>query len=331
MLTQEQEAAMASTAEVNLLTKVTEMSDSAMQRLALTPGQQENPSASEVFTVGRIVPLALQASAWCWLGSHGPFISLADFQTRLREEFLPAGYATQILRELKARTQHPDESLVRMDKLQRLCKRERIALTALIGNGMELGRAELRVTEDDNGAIAARRSHVGPPPPSVGQFGGPGLCDHCRRRPQRTVATWMWSSRGILHRICDEESSTAPRRDALQPTSRSRSAVELSRPATAQSRLRNIIFLFYFFYFLTEELRLHCPLCGVSEMCSAAHIRGQLHVERVDAVRIARINRLGERALERAVGLMACFRSPNIRHQRDPPNEDDIDINMPDS
>ncbi|KAM7295037.1 hypothetical protein ISCGN_024542 [Ixodes scapularis] len=150
MFTREQEAAMAAAAHMILLTKVTEMCDSMMERLAHTPGQQETPpreprphltvpvymgyddvksvgeflgelqtyhlasGASEAFIVDRIVPLALQASArCCWLGSEAPFTSLADFQTRLREEFLRAGYATQILRELEARAQHPDESLVR--------------------------------------------------------------------------------------------------------------------------------------------------------------------------------------------------------------------------
>ncbi|KAG0415852.1 hypothetical protein HPB47_006974, partial [Ixodes persulcatus] len=39
-------------------------------------------------------------------------IARAEAGTRLRKEFLPAGHATQILRELEARTQHPDESLV---------------------------------------------------------------------------------------------------------------------------------------------------------------------------------------------------------------------------
>ncbi|KAG0414178.1 hypothetical protein HPB47_008678 [Ixodes persulcatus] len=149
MLTREQKAAMAAAAQMNLLTKVTEMCDSVMRRLAHTPGQQETPpreprphltvpvytryddvrsvadflgelqtyhlasGASEAFIVDRILPLALQASARCWLGSQASFTSLADFQTRLREEFLPAGYATQILRELEARTQHSDKSLVR--------------------------------------------------------------------------------------------------------------------------------------------------------------------------------------------------------------------------
>ncbi|KAM7309830.1 hypothetical protein ISCGN_006815 [Ixodes scapularis] len=139
---------MAAAAQMNLLTKVTEVCDSVMQRLAHTPGQQKTPpreprphltvpvymgyddvesvadflgelqtyhlasGTSEAFIAERIVPLALQASARCWLGSQAPLTSLADFQTKLREEFLPAGYATQILRELEARTQHPDESLV---------------------------------------------------------------------------------------------------------------------------------------------------------------------------------------------------------------------------
>ncbi|KAM7284427.1 hypothetical protein ISCGN_001521 [Ixodes scapularis] len=99
---------MAAAAQMNLLTKVTEMCDSVMQRLAHTPGQRETPpreprphltvsfymgyddvksvadfldelqtyhlasGASEAFIVERIVPLALQASARCWLGSQAP-------------------------------------------------------------------------------------------------------------------------------------------------------------------------------------------------------------------------------------------------------------------
>ncbi|KAM7287121.1 hypothetical protein ISCGN_030815 [Ixodes scapularis] len=139
MLTREQEAAMAVAAQMNLLKKVTEMCSLEMQRMALTPGQQETPSqeprphlttyllasgASKSFIMNRIVPLALQASARSWLGLRAPFTRLADFQTRLREEFLPAGYATQILREPEARTQHPDESLDRYVRvMQELFKR----------------------------------------------------------------------------------------------------------------------------------------------------------------------------------------------------------------
>ncbi|KAG0443161.1 hypothetical protein HPB47_015225 [Ixodes persulcatus] len=46
MLTQEQEATMAAAAQMNLLTKVTEMCDSVIQRLAHAPGQQETPPES---------------------------------------------------------------------------------------------------------------------------------------------------------------------------------------------------------------------------------------------------------------------------------------------
>ncbi|XP_040061838.1 uncharacterized protein LOC120836829 [Ixodes scapularis] len=68
----------------------------------------------------RIVPLVLQASARSWLGLQAPFTS----QTRLREEFLPVDYATQILRELEARPQHLDESQDRyVQVMQELFKR----------------------------------------------------------------------------------------------------------------------------------------------------------------------------------------------------------------
>ncbi|KAG0415239.1 hypothetical protein HPB47_007592 [Ixodes persulcatus] len=120
MLTREQEAAIAAAAQMNLLTKVTEMCDSVMQRLAHAPGQQETPPREP--RPHLTVPVYMGAR--CWLGSQAPFTSLADFQTRLREEFLPAGYANQILRELEARTQHPDESLVRYVRvMQELFKR----------------------------------------------------------------------------------------------------------------------------------------------------------------------------------------------------------------
>lgn len=210
---------MAAAAQVNLLTKVTEMCDSVIQRLALTPGQQETPpreprphltvpvyagyddvksvadflgelqtyhlasGASEAFIVGRIVPLALQASAGCWLGSQAPFTSLADFQRRLREEFLPAGYATQILRELEARTQHPDESLVRYVRvMQELFKRadpntpesDRVARVRrqchpryhayLINRTFETLEELARGARLIEEAIHAERNYVPPPP-----------------------------------------------------------------------------------------------------------------------------------------------------------------------
>ncbi|CAN7950204.1 unnamed protein product [Ixodes hexagonus] len=150
---------MACAAHMSLLERVTATCDSAMQRLAVTqevPGPQREsrphltvpvytgyddvksvadflgelrtyrlPSgASQAFIVDRIVPLVLQASAKVWLASQAPFTSLADFEQRLREESLPAGYATQILRELEARTQHSDENLVQYVRvMQELFKR----------------------------------------------------------------------------------------------------------------------------------------------------------------------------------------------------------------
>ncbi|KAG0443689.1 hypothetical protein HPB47_014636, partial [Ixodes persulcatus] len=48
----------------------------------------------------------------------------------------------------------------------------------------------------------------------------------------------------------------------------------------------------------TEKLRLLCLLCGVPEICRAAHERGKLRGERRDADRITHINQLGLRDFE---------------------------------
>ncbi|KAM7303610.1 hypothetical protein ISCGN_013558 [Ixodes scapularis] len=192
MLTREQEAAIAAAAQMNLLTKVTEMCDSVMQRLAHTPGQQETPpreprphltvpvymgyddvksvadflgelqtyhlafGASEAFIVDRIVPLAL----------------------------LPApGYATQILRELEAKTQHPDESLVRCVRvMQELFKRadpkspesDRVARVRrqchpryhvyLINRAFEMLEVPARGARLIEEALHTERNYVPPPP-----------------------------------------------------------------------------------------------------------------------------------------------------------------------
>uniref|UniRef100_A0A6B0U147 Putative secreted protein n=1 Tax=Ixodes ricinus TaxID=34613 RepID=A0A6B0U147_IXORI len=78
-------------------------------------------------------------------------------------------------------------------------------------------------------------------------------------------------------------------------------------------------------------MRLLCPLCGVPQICRAAHLRGALHGYRADAERIARINRLGDRDMERAIALIQRRRPDLLR--RPPPSDDHDDtvIDMPDA
>lgn len=74
--------------------------------------------------ISRILPLALQSSAACWLRLQPTFTSLAEFERQFRAEFLPPGYELQILRDLESLTQHPNESLVQnVRALQELTRR----------------------------------------------------------------------------------------------------------------------------------------------------------------------------------------------------------------
>ncbi|KAG0442419.1 hypothetical protein HPB47_015715 [Ixodes persulcatus] len=85
-------------------------------------------------------------------------------------------------------------------------------------------------------------------------------------------------------------------------------------------------------HYTSEEMRLLCPLCGVPEICRAAQFRGALHGERADAERITRINRIGDRDLERAIALVQRRRPDLLR--RPPPSDDHHDdtvIDMPDT
>ncbi|KAM7294068.1 uncharacterized protein ISCGN_023609 [Ixodes scapularis] len=80
--------------------------------------------ASESLIIKRILPLALQSSAACWLRLQTTFTSIAEFERRFRDEFLPPGYEYQILRELESRTQHPNENLVQYVRaIQELTRR----------------------------------------------------------------------------------------------------------------------------------------------------------------------------------------------------------------
>ncbi|KAM7281264.1 uncharacterized protein ISCGN_005783, partial [Ixodes scapularis] len=68
--------------------------------------------ASEETALVQIVPIALTGDASRWRRLQRPFLSMADFRTRFREEFLPPDYEMRIRDELANRTQHPDESLL---------------------------------------------------------------------------------------------------------------------------------------------------------------------------------------------------------------------------
>lgn len=69
----------------------------------------ENTSDDDLLK--RILPVALTGSAARWRRRQS-FTDRADFERRLRAEFLPPDYAVRIMDELRARTQAPDESLL---------------------------------------------------------------------------------------------------------------------------------------------------------------------------------------------------------------------------
>lgn len=60
----------------------------------------------------RLLPVALTDSAALWRQRQTKFTSMSDFEARFRAEFLPPDYNMRIRDELRARTQHPDESLI---------------------------------------------------------------------------------------------------------------------------------------------------------------------------------------------------------------------------
>ncbi|XP_029824297.3 uncharacterized protein LOC115310158 [Ixodes scapularis] len=62
--------------------------------------------------LNRLLPVALTDSAALWRQRQTKFTSMADFEARFRAEFLPPDYNMRIRDELRARTQHPDESLI---------------------------------------------------------------------------------------------------------------------------------------------------------------------------------------------------------------------------
>ncbi|CAN7941689.1 unnamed protein product, partial [Ixodes hexagonus] len=67
---------------------------------------------SEEELLSRILPVALTGSAAAWRRRQPPFLTLQEFSERFEVEFLPPDYAARMLDELRARTQHRDESLV---------------------------------------------------------------------------------------------------------------------------------------------------------------------------------------------------------------------------
>uniref|UniRef100_A0A147BJB3 Putative retrotransposon gag protein n=1 Tax=Ixodes ricinus TaxID=34613 RepID=A0A147BJB3_IXORI len=60
----------------------------------------------------RLLPVALTDSAALWRQRQTKFTSMSDFEARFRTEFLPPDYSMRIRDELRARTQHPEESLI---------------------------------------------------------------------------------------------------------------------------------------------------------------------------------------------------------------------------
>lgn len=67
---------------------------------------------SEVELLSRVLPIALTGSAATWRRRQPPFSTLQDFSEQFKNEFLPPDYGARMLDELRARTQHRDESLV---------------------------------------------------------------------------------------------------------------------------------------------------------------------------------------------------------------------------
>ncbi|KAM7281503.1 uncharacterized protein ISCGN_006091, partial [Ixodes scapularis] len=95
---------------------MTAMMETFSRQIATTPGDLDAYlaalGASDETALVQIVPIALTGDASRWRRLQQPFLSMADFRTRFREEFLPPDYEMRIRDELANRTQQPDESLV---------------------------------------------------------------------------------------------------------------------------------------------------------------------------------------------------------------------------
>ncbi|KAG0417100.1 hypothetical protein HPB47_005891 [Ixodes persulcatus] len=183
------------------------------------------------------------------------------------------------------------------------------------GGSSHRGRQPARPTPRNRGQWARRARHT-----------GSGLCRRCRKRPQTTAATWTILVEDISRGWASDLSwDDQPRPERAGP---SQAVPEPFRGQTLEERHPTEPAAHY----TSEEMRLLCPLCGAPEICRAAHLRGALHGERADAERIARINRLGDRDLERAIALVQRRRPDLLR--RPPPSDDHHDdtvIDMPDT
>ncbi|CAN7940890.1 unnamed protein product, partial [Ixodes hexagonus] len=98
---------------------------------------------SEAELLSRILPVALTGSAAAWRRRQPPFLTMEEFSERFEAEFLPPDYAARMLDELRARTQHRDESLVEFVR----------ALQTLYD------RADPRASDSDKVSRAIRQSH----------------------------------------------------------------------------------------------------------------------------------------------------------------------------
>ncbi|KAM7286065.1 uncharacterized protein ISCGN_032950 [Ixodes scapularis] len=98
---------------------------------------------SEVELLSRVLPIALTGSAATWRRRQSPFSTLQDFSEQFKNEFLPPDYGARMLDELRARTQHRDESLVEFVR----------ALQTLYD------RADPSASDSDKVSRAIRQSH----------------------------------------------------------------------------------------------------------------------------------------------------------------------------
>ncbi|XP_042150527.1 uncharacterized protein LOC121046904 [Ixodes scapularis] len=98
---------------------------------------------SEVELLSRVLPIALTGSAATWRRRQPPFSTLQDFSKQFKNEFLPPDYSARMLDELRARTQHRDESLVEFVR----------ALQTLYD------RADPSASDSDKVSRAMRQSH----------------------------------------------------------------------------------------------------------------------------------------------------------------------------
>ncbi|KAH8040124.1 hypothetical protein HPB51_009380 [Rhipicephalus microplus] len=192
---------------------------------------------SDSIMLGSVLPVSLtaQAARWYRLVGHQAR-SMEEFRALFYSEFLPPEYERRIRRELKLRTQHPDESLIEYvralqelylladptasdaEKVERAIRQAHPTFAAYLRSARYRDLNELASdAKRIQGDILAARAYCPPPPPSASL------------EPRRA-----WAGRDSSHwgSPKHEAASAARDRDALDVSDRALDPYSYARVAT---------------------------------------------------------------------------------------------------